>query len=49
MKMDAFKTAKKVNKYLGYFCKKICHQELSKIANLVTLLMMIGYSMQLKD
>ena len=31
MKMDAFKTAKKVNKYLGYFCKKICHQELSKI------------------
>ena len=22
----------KVTKYLGYFCKKFCHQELSKIA-----------------
>ena len=32
MKMDVFKTVLKVNIRLGYFCKKICHQELSKIA-----------------
>ena len=32
MKMDAFKRAQKVNMHLGYFFKKICHQELSKIA-----------------
>ena len=32
IKMDAFKTAQKVNICLGYFCKKICHQNLSKIA-----------------
>ena len=31
-KMDVFKTPQKVNIYLGYFCKKVCHQELSKIA-----------------
>ena len=31
-KMDVFKTAQTVNIHLGYFCKKICHQELSKIA-----------------
>ena len=27
-----FKIAQKVAKYLSYFCKKICSQELSKIA-----------------
>ena len=32
MKMDVFRTAPKVNIHLGYFCKKICHQELPKIA-----------------
>ena len=32
MKMDVFKTAPKVYLNLGYFCKKICHRELSKIA-----------------
>ena len=32
MNMDVFKTAQKVNIHLGYFCKKICLQELSKIA-----------------
>ena len=31
MKMDVFKRAQKVNIHLGYFCEKICHQELSKI------------------
>ena len=31
MKMDVFKAAQKVNIQLGYFSKKICHQELSKI------------------
>ena len=31
MKMDVFKTAQNVNIHLGYLCKKICHQELSKI------------------
>ena len=30
--MDVFKTAQKVEIHLGCFCKKICHQELSKIA-----------------
>ena len=30
--MDVFKTAQKANIRLGYFCKKNCHQELSKIA-----------------
>ena len=28
----SFKIAVKVTKYFGYFCKKICHQEMSKIA-----------------
>ena len=32
-----FKIAQKVTLHLGYFCKKICQQELSKILNLVTL------------
>ena len=32
MKMDVFKTAQQVNIHLGFFCKKICHQELLKIA-----------------
>ena len=32
MKMDVFKTAQKVCKHLGYFCKKSTRQELSKIA-----------------
>ena len=32
MKLEVFKIAQKVNIHLGYFCKKICHQELSKIA-----------------
>ena len=32
MKMDVFKTAQKVNFHLGFLRKKICHQELSKIA-----------------
>ena len=31
-KSDVFKTAQTVSKHLGYFCKKNCHQELSKIA-----------------
>ena len=35
MKMDVFKTAQQVNIHLGFFCKKICHQE---SPNLVTLL-----------
>ena len=30
MKMDVFKAAQEVNIHLGYFSKKICHQELSK-------------------
>ena len=30
--------AQKVANNLCYFCLKMCHQELSKIANLVTLL-----------
>ena len=29
--MDVFKTAQKVNIHLGYLCKKICHEQLSKI------------------
>ena len=33
--MDVFKTAQQVNIHLGFFCKKICHQE---SPNLVTLL-----------
>ena len=32
MKIDVFKTNLKVNIRLDYFCKKIGHQELSKIA-----------------
>ena len=32
MKMDVLKTAQKVNIHLGYFCMKICLQELYKIA-----------------
>ena len=32
-----FKIAQKIAKYLGYFCNKIWHQELSKSPNLVTL------------
>ena len=35
MKMYVFKTAQQVNIHLGFFCKKICHQE---SPNLVTLL-----------
>ena len=31
MKMDAFKTAQKVNKHLDHLCRQICHRELSKI------------------
>ena len=30
--MDVFKTAQKFNIHLSYFCKKIYHQKLSKIA-----------------
>ena len=29
--MLSFKIARKVTKYFGFFCEKICHQELSKI------------------
>ena len=29
--------AQKVTLYLGYFCNKICHKQLSKIAQLLTL------------
>ena len=36
-KIDVFKAAQRVNIDLDYFCKKICHQELWNIANLVTL------------
>ena len=32
MKMDVFKTDQKVNIHLGYLSKKMCQQELSKIA-----------------
>ena len=31
-KVMSFLKAQKVTKYLGYFCKKICYQELLKIA-----------------
>ena len=31
-KVTFFKIAQKVAKYLGYFGKKICHHEISKIA-----------------
>ena len=34
MKVDVFKTAQKVYTHFGYFCKKICQLELSKLPNL---------------
>ena len=37
LKIDVFTTAQKVTKYLSLFCKKICHQELSKSSKQITL------------
>ena len=39
-----FKIDSKAVKYSGYFCRKICLQDLSKYSNLVTLALCIKFS-----
>ena len=38
--MYYLKLPKNLPEYLGYFCKKICYQEVQKTPNLVTLIPM---------
>ena len=42
MKVVVFEIAQNLSEYLGYFCRKICNQEVKKSPNLVTLIAALG-------